>query len=99
MDTNRIIQLLLVVVVVVIPTLAATLALVARFAARPIVDAIVRLRELSGPPPAQLENRIAAVEQELRQLRDGFERLATVVEYDAQLRAPDGGRVPRLPQA
>lgn len=97
MDTNYLLQVILVFVVVVLPVLAVTFTITARYAARPIVDAIIRLRELSGPPAAQTEARIAAVEQELRQLREGFERLASAMEFDAQLRAGDGKL--RLPQA
>lgn len=99
MPFDDIIRLVLVLVVVVLPCLAATLAITARFAARPIVDAIIRLRELSGPSQPQMEQRIGAVEEELRQLRSGFERLASAIEFDAQLRAADKGNTPRLPQA
>lgn len=97
---DDIIRLVLVLVVVVLPALAVTLAITARFAVRPIVEAIARLREMSSPQPNsnQLESRIAAVEQELRQLRDGFERLATAVEFNEQLRGGQSN-VPRLPQA
>ncbi len=99
MPYDDIIRLVLVLVVVVLPCLAATVALTARFALKPIVEAIARLRELSAPPANQLESRVAGVEQELRQLRDGFERLATAVEFDSQLRAGQPGNTPRLPQA
>ena len=98
---DDILRLVLILVVVVLPALAVTLAITARFAVRPIVEAIARLRELSSPQPnpTQLESRIAGVEQELRQLQAGFERLATAVEFDEQLRGGQTGNVPRLPQA
>ncbi len=97
MEFEEIKSFILILVLIVLPTLTVTATIAARFAARPIVDAIARLRELSAPaaPPAP-EPRLSALEEELRQLRDGFERLASAVEFDAQLRA---GAAPRLPQA
>jgi hypothetical protein len=75
--------------------------LAARFALKPIVDAIIRVKD-AFPPPAPAaaplqEQRLAAVEDELRQLREGFDRLASAVEFEAQLRA--GAPAQRLPPA
>ncbi len=101
MPVDDIIRLVMVLVLVVLPALAATLAITARFAARPIVDAIVRLREASAQPltAPELQTRLGALEEEVRQLHAGFERLATAVEFDVQLRASEAGITPRLPQA
>ncbi len=88
-------QIIAAVGIVLIPSIGLT----ARFALRPIVDAIVRLKDAfpaqaPGFTPQQ-EQRIAAVEDELRQLREGFERLASAVEFDTQLRAGSAQRLPR----
>ncbi len=96
LEYEQLVKGVLLLVLVILPALTVTVAIGARFAARPIVEAIGRLRELSAPQPAPADPRIAALEDEVRQLRDGCERLATAVEFDAQLRA---GPAPRLPQA
>ncbi len=96
LEYEQLVKGVLLLVLVILPALTVTAAVGARFAARPIVDAIGRLRELSASQPAPPDPRIAVLEDEVRQLRDGFERLASAVEFDAQLR---GGAAPRLPQA
>ncbi len=101
LEYEQLTKAVLVLVLVIIPALTVTGAVAARFAVRPIVDAIARLRELSAPaaalPPAA-EARLGAVELEMREMRDAIERIAAAVEFDARLRA--GSDVaPRLPQA
>lgn len=89
-------QIIAAVGIVLIPSIGLT----ARFALKPIVEAIVRLRDAfpaATAAPAQVDRRIAALEDEMRQLREGFERLASAVEFDAQLRA--GAPASRLPRA
>ncbi len=100
MNAHDIFGLLIVLGVVVIPSLGLT----ARFALKPIVEAIRRLKEPIGSSAAtpQLETRLDAVEAELRELRELrplVERVVAAVEFDAQLRASATGDVPRLPQA
>ncbi len=100
MPYDDLIRLVLVFVLVVLPALTATAGIAARFAARPIVDAIIKLRELSGSNPApQVEARLGAVESEMRELRGLVERVVAAVEFDAQIRAGNGVDAPRLPQA
>ena len=100
-EYEQLVKGVLLLVLVILPALTLTAAIGARFAARPIVDAIGRLRELSMPAaalPAAAEARLRAVEQELREMREAMERVATAVEFDARLRAGSES-APRLPQA
>lgn len=100
MDSEQIIKLLLVLVVVVLPALTATAALAARFAVKPIVEAIIRLRELGAPNPVpQVEARLGAVESEMHELRTLVERMVAAADFDAQIRAGSRAEIPRLPQA
>jgi hypothetical protein len=69
MEVDSIIKLLIVTSVVVIPMLGIT----ARFALKPIVDAIVRLREggmLPGDAAAALGAEVRQVRADLHQLHD-----------------------------
>src|SRR5512140_1184129 len=101
MEFEQLIKGVLLLVLVVLPALTITAAIGARVAARPIVDALARLREVSAPatalPPAA-EARLGAVEQELKEMREVMERVAAVVEFDARLHAGSDS-APRLPQA
>jgi hypothetical protein len=100
MSFEELLKAVIVLAVVIIPALALTLGLAAHFAARPIVEAIIKLRELSAPGPApQIETRLGAVESEMRELRALVERVVAAVEFDAQIRAGGGVDMPRLPQA
>jgi hypothetical protein len=72
-----------IVVLVFIPALALT----ARFALRPIVEAIIRLREgligdSTGSVPA---DRLAAIEGELAEIRRDIRKLAEVSEFNRDL--------------
>ncbi len=74
--------------------LIPSLALFTRFALRPIVESIARLRGLPEAPAAVAppdDGRVAALEEEVRQLRESLERVTALVEFDAQLR---GGSAP-----
>ncbi len=71
---------------------------------RIIVGAIVRLRGTQLPPPqpdtAGLQARVEALEDELRQLSESFDRVAAAAEFDAQLRSGvTAGAPSRLPPA
>jgi len=74
--------------VVCVPVLGIT----ARLALKPIVDAIVRLRESSGM--AQLSEsvagRVVALEDEVRHLRSTVGRLEETVEFQQKLLAAPG---------
>jgi septal ring factor EnvC (AmiA/AmiB activator) len=81
--------------VVSIPVVAFS----ARYAAKPVVDALVRLREAQGKTAAteerlQLqERRMTLLENELQHIGTTLERLADAERFHAQLAAP---RVPAL---
>lgn len=78
-----------VIVFIFIPALAVT----ARFALRPMVDAIIRLREgMVGNPSASLEVRLGQLEAELADVRNTMERLVETQQFDREL---DPGRPER----
>jgi hypothetical protein len=79
---DEIIILLVTLVVIVVPALAVT----ARIAVRPLVEAIIRLREgLAGPPPGVRSEELQAIRDELADLRRTVERLAEIRQFDRQL--------------
>jgi hypothetical protein len=97
MDTHDIIQSLIVVSVVVVPALGIT----ARFALKPIVDAILRLREggvLPGPTDAtthqltsqvlEMRGEIAAIQRQLTEMRDA-------ADFHRALQQPPTPTLPR----
>lgn len=63
------------------------LALTARFALRPIVEAIIRLREgLIGDSHGSISaDRIVAIEGELAEIREDIRKLAEVREFNREL--------------
>lgn len=76
----------------------------------PIVGVTARLtlgpllkarRPASGPPPeiGRVEERMDALEEEVRHLAEAMERVAAAAEFDAQLRSPDTPTPARLPDA
>lgn len=73
-------------IVICVPVLAIT----ARLAIKPIVDAIVRLRE-SGGGGARLTDAVAGrvmeLEDEVRQLRSSVSRLEETVDFQQKLLA------------
>ena len=72
-----------IVVLVFIPALALT----ARFALRPIVEAIIRLREglMGGSTGSFPTDRMAAIEAELAEIRREIRKLAEVREFNREL--------------
>jgi TolA-binding protein len=87
MDPKDAVLMGIMAVVFCVPVLGIT----ARLALKPIVDAIVRLRE-SAPPPAHLSNAVAGrvmeLEDELRQLRSSVTRLEETVDFQQKLLSP-----------
>jgi Zn-dependent protease with chaperone function len=63
--------------------------LTARFALKPIVEAIARMREMqagaTGRELAVLEQRVALLEQQYQQIDNTVERISEVKEFDRQL--------------
>jgi hypothetical protein len=75
-----------------IVVLAPVLAITSRIALRPIVDAIVRLRESSasaqsGSLGGAVERRVLELEDEVAQLRAGMSRLEETVAFQQKLLA------------
>ena len=83
MDWKDIIGIILFVVICV-----PVLAVVARYTLRPIVEAIIRLREgLSSAVSPMVERRVLELEDEVRQLRAGVAQLEATVEFQQKLLA------------
>jgi len=90
MDPKDAVLLAITSVVVCVPVLGIT----ARLALKPIVDAIVRLRETA--PPARLSDavagRVVELEDEVRHLRTSVARLEETVDFQQKLlAAPHAG--------
>ena len=88
---------------VLIPLVAITLGtmtilipiagLTARFALKPIVEAIARMKEIQGGTSARevslLEQRVALLEQQHSALEHEVERLSEMKDFDRQLTSGD----------
>jgi hypothetical protein len=88
MDPDTIQDYILLLIMVLVFGVPAV-AIAARLAIRPIVDAIVRLREISGPSPAANDARVAALEAEVSRLGLEVERLTEADTFNRQLNAPN----------
>ena len=65
------------------------IAIAARLAIRPIVDAIIRLKEISAPAPPALNNaRVEALEAEVNRLSMEVQRLNEAETFNRQLTKP-----------
>jgi hypothetical protein len=86
MDITDLMGILAAIVIFFIPALAVS----ARFALRPIVEAIIRLREAFVDPPSrpQLEARLESIEAELRFVRQATERALAAAEREKLIGAP-----------
>jgi hypothetical protein len=62
----------------------------ARFAFKPLVEALVRLKEAQGTNPGThlLEQRVALLEQQLQSIETSVDRLVEKKEFDRQLAGP-----------
>ena len=87
-DLTSLVAVIGVFLVVLIPVAGLT----ARFALKPIVEAIFRAREspTAARETALLEKRVALLEQQLRSVEGSMERLAEGAEFRRQLEAPHG---------
>jgi hypothetical protein len=101
MDPHEMVQTLLVISVVVVPALGVT----ARFALKPIVDAILRLKEsglISGPGDAaaqqlavqvqELRGEVAAMQRQLGELKEA-------ADFHRSLQQPPAGGALPNPQS
>jgi hypothetical protein len=80
--------------VLVLPSLGLT----ARFALKPIVESVLRVREaLDHQRPVLEDPRVASLQQEVMELRETVDRLSAAAEFDAQLRV--GAATNTLPRA
>jgi len=94
MAPNDIIGLVAVIAIFLIPSIGLT----ARFALKPIVDSVLRVRDALDTERRALEDpRVPALQQEVVDLRETVERLSAAVEFDTQLRAPATPAAARLP--
>lgn len=63
----------------------------ARYALKPIVEAIARFREAQGGSPGELrilEQRMALLEQQLQGIESNLQQLTEVKQFERQLQAP-----------
>lgn len=88
MDVESVLEPLLIVSLVVLPALAVTL----RIALRPVVEAIVRMREMfvSRPDARLTEARMARMEDEMAELRAMVRRTLEAADFDRRLPGPTG---------
>lgn len=94
MDGGAIIGMMAVFGLIVVPSLGLT----ARFALKPIVESIIKMRDaLDYQRPVLEDPRVSALQQEVIELRETVDRLAAAAEFDAQLRV--GAAAPQLPRA
>jgi hypothetical protein len=94
MDTRDTIFTLVLAVITVVPVLGVT----ARFTLKPMVDAILRLRE-GQQGQAMLDARVLGLESEVRQLRDTVAALETTVDFQQKLLAGPPVATPIQPPA
>ena len=85
----------------IMTVLIPIVGLTARFALKPIVEAIARMREAqaggAGRELAVLEQRVSLLEQQYQSLDTTVERLGEIKDFDRQLTA--GGTPARVPTA
>jgi len=93
MDPQDAILLFLMFICFGIPAVGITV----RFALKPIVDSIIRLRESSGAMNAGVvERRVLEMQDELAQLRASVSELEETVAFQQKLLAGPGAEAPAL---
>ncbi len=94
MNSDDILGYAVVIALIIIPALAFT----ARFALKPIVESVLRLRDALDTERRAVEDpRVPMLQQEISDLRDSVDRLTAAVDFDTQLRASGAAAAPRLP--
>lgn len=91
-DLTAIVAIVMGMLVVLIPVAGVT----ARFALKPIVEAIARMREsqAAGQEVGLLERRVALIEQQVQQIDGSVDRLSEASEFDRKLGAAPGSSIP-----
>ncbi len=85
MAWDDVLGFIVVIALLVIPSLGLT----ARFALKPIVESMLRIREALDRSRAPAEDpRLAALETRLDAMQETLERVAQAVDFHAQLGAP-----------
>lgn len=83
MQSNDIVAIVAIIAVIGIPMLGLT----ARFALKPVVDSVIRLREAMDRDRHVVEDpRVPMIVEQMNELRETVERLEATVDFDAQLR-------------
>ncbi len=84
-DVTSVIAVVMGILVVLIPISGLT----ARFALKPIAEAVARMREAQGTSQALglVEQRLALLEQQMSSLESDVKRIEDTTEFDRQLRA------------
>ncbi|MFH1765460.1 MAG: hypothetical protein ABIF09_14825 [Gemmatimonadota bacterium] len=94
-DLTSIIAVIMGISVVLIPVIGLT----ARFALKPVVEALARVFESRGMDESVqiMERRMALMEAQVESLGSSMKRLEDTASFDAQLRAGSDGPLGRLP--
>jgi hypothetical protein len=94
-DLTAIISAVMGISIVLIPVIGLT----ARFALKPMVEALARVFEARGANESLqiLERRMALMESQLESLGDSMKRLEDTANFDALLRAGSQSTQDRLP--
>ncbi|MCJ7629329.1 MAG: hypothetical protein MUO50_13200 [Longimicrobiales bacterium] len=94
-DLTAIISVIMGISIVLIPVIGLT----ARFALKPVVEALARVFESRGMNESMqiMERRMALMESQVEALGDTLKRLEDTSTFDAQLRAGSEGARDRLP--
>ncbi len=93
MNSSDIVGLVAVIGVILIPSIGLT----ARFALKPIVESLLRMREAFDRQGASVDaQRLTLLEQRVTDMQESMERLSDAVEFDRQLRVanPPAGALP-----
>ncbi len=84
MNSSDIVGLVAVIGVILIPSIGLT----ARFALKPIVESLIRLRESFDTQRTSVDGqRLQLLEQRVTDMQDSIDRLSDAVDFDKQLRA------------
>lgn len=96
-DLNAVLGIFLGSLIVLIPVAGLT----ARFALKPVVEAIARARGAQQSPQAValLERRLTLLEQQLQQVDASVDRMAEELQFLRQLAAGEPAAAPAVPPA